>query len=719
MKQWLTAAEIAVEALPGLPATKQGVRKAADRDGWSWRPRAASGGGREYPLTALPMAARAAYAAKHVHALGVPATLGVGAMVEAAPAPQPVARAAEHRDARLALLAAADHAAESARLGRKRGDAVFSEGYNAGAIVVDRWIRDAVPSLTPRTLARWRAAREAGATQRLAVDKGAARRGRGILDSANEGTVKTHILGLLARNPLLTADQIRDLVGARFGDLVSASGEVVPLPPLRTFQAALKAWRDVHRVELVSLTDPDGFKNKYRHSGRGSLAHIQRPNQLWQIDASPIDMLCVDGRYNIYVAIDIFTRRLLVYVTRTPRSEAVCLLMRRAILCWGVPEEVKTDNGSDFVAVQTQRVIAAIGIRRVTSDAFSPEQKGHVERAIRTFQQGCVRLLPGFIGHSVADRKVIEGRKSFAARLGEDPRAALCVEMTADEVQRAADEWVANKYMHREHEGLGRATPAQVAASSPATLRTVDERALDMLLAPVADGGGLRTVTKFGVRVAHQHYRTPDLLPGAQVLVRMDPADLGRAYLFDPTGSEFRGYAECPELLGIDPKIATAATREAQARLIAERTADARRASREIGKGPRLIDEVNRFNARRAGKLVELPRARELHTTPQLEAAAEAAAPRTQAPQPQISAEVRAMREQLAAAGPEVVPLRTSETPRQRYNRACDMERRLALGETLTPDETMFLVGYASTPEFRAFRETFGPPATTNPATAG
>ncbi|OYX83438.1 MAG: hypothetical protein B7Y75_05370 [Azorhizobium sp. 35-67-5] len=119
---------------------------------------------------------------------------------------------------------------------------------------------------------------------------------------------------------------------------------MVPLPPLRTFQAALKLWKEVHRVDLTALTDPDGFKNRYRHSGTGSLAHIRRPNQLWQIDASPIDMLCVDGRYSIYVAIDIFTRRILVYVTRTPRSEAVCLLMRRAILAWGVPEEVKTDN---------------------------------------------------------------------------------------------------------------------------------------------------------------------------------------------------------------------------------------------------------------------------------------------------------------------------------------------------------------------------------------
>ncbi|WP_425646786.1 hypothetical protein [Agrobacterium leguminum] len=52
----------------------------------------------------------------------------------------------------------------------------------------------------------------------------------------------------------------------------------------------------------------------------------------------------------------------------------------------------------------------------------SPEQKGHVERIIKTFQHEVGPQLSGYIGHSVADRKAIEGRKSFAQRLGADDR---------------------------------------------------------------------------------------------------------------------------------------------------------------------------------------------------------------------------------------------------------------------------------------------------------
>ena len=67
-----------------------------------------------------------------------------------------------------------------------------------------------------------------------------------------------------------------------------------------------------------------------------------------QIDASPADVMCVDGRHSVYLCVDIFSRRLIVYVSKTPRAEAVALLIRRAILAWGVPERVHTDNGSDL-----------------------------------------------------------------------------------------------------------------------------------------------------------------------------------------------------------------------------------------------------------------------------------------------------------------------------------------------------------------------------------
>ena len=42
------------------------------------------------------------------------------------------------------------------------------------------------------------------------------------------------------------------------------------MPPIRTFQHALKHWRHEYRHELTRLTDPDGFRNKVRFVATGT-----------------------------------------------------------------------------------------------------------------------------------------------------------------------------------------------------------------------------------------------------------------------------------------------------------------------------------------------------------------------------------------------------------------------------------------------------------------
>ncbi|WP_035716522.1 DNA-binding protein, partial [Azorhizobium doebereinerae] len=206
---WKTPAEWAADNLPGLPSTAQGITLRAKKAAWHSRPRQASGGGREYPLSALPTAARAAYVARHLRALDVPLEVAKAAASEPE-AELASATALDQRDGRLAILAAVDDFAAAAGIGRKRADALFCAAYAAGAVEVTPWVREAVKSVTPRTLARWRAVKAAGTTHRLAVDKGAARRGKGVLEIANTGDVKVFCLALLSRNPLFTADHVRD-----------------------------------------------------------------------------------------------------------------------------------------------------------------------------------------------------------------------------------------------------------------------------------------------------------------------------------------------------------------------------------------------------------------------------------------------------------------------------------------------------------------------------
>lgn len=704
VKMFLTAAEIAAENLPGLSVASRAVKRTADKSGWQSRPRKGRGGGIEYAVDSLPAEARAAYVGKHIDAVELPASLARAAAAEPEAAGVD-ATAASARDARLALLVQADRLAETASIGHKRADRQLCDLYNTLQLDVAPWIRDEVRHLTPRTLARWRAASRAGHKSKLAVDRAARRRGTGVLDRANGGMIRTHILALVAKQPQLTAHHIRSLVADAFPRVTIGEREIA-LPPIRTFQAALKGWKTAYRVEIEQIRNPDGFKSTMRFAARVKNP-ASRLNELWQIDASPADVLLVDGRYSIYVCLDVYSRRMIALVSKTARAAAVGLLIRKAILAWGVPEVIKTDNGSDFIAHATRRLFAGLGIEHETSAPFSPEQKGHVERAIGTMQRGLMRTLEGFIGHSVADRKVIESRKAFSARLGETPEDMFQVALSAAELQAKLDGWCADVYANAPHSGLGGQTPFAVAAFAAGRVKRIEDvRALDRLLAPVAGKDGLRTITKTGLRIDGAHYIGGFLNVGETVLVRMDAGDLGRAYVFSEDGETYLGEALAPELAGIDPAQAIAAARAEQKRLIDAAMAEVKRETRRI-KASGMADAIRRQALREAGKLVEFPKASEIHDTPQLAAAREIDAELQASHAPEIAAMAEAMRAEQAAPA-NVQRLHAIETDHQRWRRALEIEARIARREFVEPDELLWLGGYREGYEYRNFLEIYG-----------
>lgn len=710
MKEWLTAQEIAAEALPLMPATIKGVLNMADREGWNLDPfrarkRAGRGGGMEYSIGLLPSVAQVAYRQR---------SIPVGPLPAPAPAAAPLSGRAElERDARLAILRAYDAFARGQRLNQQACEGMFVSKYRAGTFAVEPWVRELVPAFSVRTLARWRAAVRQDQNA-LGVDRGAARKGTGVLETANAGAVRAWMLGLIAHQPHLSAEHVRTQCRHEFGEaveVVRGGGVVerVPMPPLRTFQAALKALKTTEKVVLTKLTNPDLFRSTMKLSGRGSLRHVTEPNTLWQIDASPVDALCTDGRHSIYVCVDIATRRIALYMSKTPRAAAVGLLLRKAVLAWGAPAEIKTDNGSDFAARATKRLLASLGIEMTLSDAFSPEQKGFVERLIGTFQRDAVALVPGFIGHSVTDRKAIESRKSFAQRLGEDDANTFAVQMSAAEMQAHFDAWADLHYHHRPHASLGQRSPFAVAATAAHTIRRVDERALDLLLAPMAAGDGTRTVTKQGIRVGGIAYLNGSILPGTRVFVRHDPQDLGRVYLFGTEEGDYLGEAINAEMSGLPPEMLVRAERARQAEEIAGRADAIEAVRRALRKGPSLAERAYEIWIKDQPNVAVFPRPEVDHTTPAIAAALDALAGRDQAPVAQLSDAAAATHARLIGADPTpppaVTPIRRHETPHNRFRRALDLEGRKAANEAVDPDDLVWLGGYQQGPEYRALRK--------------
>lgn len=717
MKEWLTARAIAAEALPELSATERGIQAVAEREGWNEHPsfarrRSGRGGGMEYHYRILPTLAQIAYQQRHMR-IGI-VDLPPAANDSTRTVPTALSsKAAQERDARLAILKRFEQFRQGLTLRKASTLQLFTDRYNARSLHIEEWVLAIVPRLSKRSLERWQAARKRDKS--LAVDRSAARKGKGIIETANDGAVKAFILALIAYKPHLAAEEVRRQTRSEFPEGIEVVSKgvrrIVDVPPVRTFQDFLKRLKSEHKVELLKLTNPDQFRSTMALSGAGALRHITEPNQLWQIDASPVDALCTDGRQTVYACIDIATRRTIFYNSPTPTAEAVGLLIRRAILQWGVPEEIKCDNGSDFVAVATQRLCAALDITLNTSDAYSPEQKGHVERVIKTFQHGPIELVPGYVGHSVADRKAIENRKSFAIRRQEDDAAVFDVSLTSSELQAICDEWAETLYQHRPHKGLKGKTPFQVAAASTAAIRRVDERALDILLAPVAGKDGLRTVTKFGIQIENFHYIHETILPSQQVFVRRDPKDIGCVICFDPADGRFLGEAICAELAGIDPKTWLKAKKELRSEYLADRLKDIRAGMRTIANGRALHERALEVARRDMPNVVALPKPEVSHTTAELRAAMDAVGAKSPKPAAPLTGRAAEIHEQLkreaSGAAPTPAPvtnvtqLQTRET---RWRRALAIEASIAAGEQVPVEDALWLGGYRDDSEYRVMK---------------
>jgi len=723
---WLTLAEIAELQLAGMPTTARGMLDFAERAAWAQaaslvRERQGKGGGLEYHIEQLPTWARLDYVRRHTDVLVSVDERAVPFVEDDDGLSQ---QARTNRDARLALLSAAARYCRDTGLNQNAADHLFASLYNGcdderflakvtpevrarlQKIACPARVRMTVRPLSARTLARWRAEIKVEGTNSVAVDRSLARKGKGVLDQAHGGEIRDYVLALISKNPHFNADHLRNAVVARYcsdhrqPQLALPDGRVVDFPSLRNFQRVVKAWKETYRNELLKIADPDRYRSSVEFVQTGT-SSASRLNELWQIDASPLDAITTTRgtRPTIYACVDIFSRRVEILVTDAPRAAAVGLLLRKAILAWGVPEKVKSDNGSDFTAHYIARLFANLGIEHLKSAPYEPRSKGPVERIIGTFQRQFVTRLPGFVGHNPADRKVLENRKSFARRLGLDDAHMFGAELTDDQVAELADHWAREEYAHRAHSGRtmrGR-TPFEVAASYRGEVRRIENmHALDLLLAPVAGKDGFRTVTHQGIQVGGAGYHLGTLLVGDKVFCRQDPRDLGRLYVFGADQETFLGVAENWQLLGLDPV-------ENAARVRALQKAVTDKAVEPIRKMARKIGPMDVANAQRAagqtkkGNLVAFPQPTAKFETEALKAALKAVTP--DAPK---QADARTIAEQKRLAAKKAAPVtQLPETPEQRYRRALQIAARLDAGQPVEAREAEWLAGYRNSSEFK------------------
>lgn len=599
------------------------VLRRAKSESWQSRPRAGRGGGNCWLVSSMPETTRHALAlavtARIAQAEGKklpPITPELFTVNTLANVPE---RGRERAGARALLVNMARNFLAVSGSPRTTAYEVFCHEYNRGAIEAPEWLREALPSVCRRSLVNWEKALAARGMAAVAGRHGLHRRGCGVIDST-PGMAECIIAEIMEFYEI-SAGSVMEALEARF--------EGQPLPTLRSLQRWIQQYRKEEAQAILKMQNPDGWRSKHQAAAGSRSAGIVRINQLWELDSSPTDIILADGRrYALMGCIDVSTRRAILHLARTSSAAGVCSLLRKALRTFGVPEEMKMDNGADYTSVQVTTAVHDLGIRPNWCTPFTPEEKPHIERFFKAFQHGyCVRL-PGFVGHSVADRKAIESRRSFAERLarkkGEHPAQEF--RYTPEEFQEICDAWCRDVYAEKRHSALGM-SPADAAERAEGAARFVtDERALDMLLLPLAGNEGIRTVTKKGIR-AGGLYNAPQLggLEGQQVRVRHDEDDAGYIYVFG-LDDIFLCRAEDPLLTGISQREMALARKAHQKAVIGEKVREAKRIVREqkpYDTAQLILEQKGRVAA--ANRAARAAKARSAYTTPALDEAARAA----------------------------------------------------------------------------------------------
>jgi hypothetical protein len=440
--------------------------------------------------------------------------------------------------------------------------------------------------------------------------------------------LKALVLGALLKYPQITGRSIKNFLEAEHPELNICS--------VRAIQRFIRQWKDENQQIWTYLRNPDQWKNVYMAAAGSVFEQIDRPNQLWELDSTPGDWLLTDGRHSVIGCIDLYSRRVKLFVSKSSTAAAVKQVMRRAMLDWGVPEVVRTDNGKDYVSQDITGLLRDLEIIQEICIPFASEEKGTIERFFRTMSHGLLNLLDGFIGHSVADRKAIEARKSFAQRIMEKD-AVVEVRLSSDELQQKLNDWVSHFYEQEPHGGLNGRSPIEVWRAWNRPLRRIhDEHALDGLMMPY---GQERVIGKKGLRFNNRFYIDPTgrmhvaANRNNRVYFRYDEHDLGRIAVYQD--GAFLCWAVDPDAVGIDRREAAAAIKHHQKKVMAEQAKELKKYARALKQD--IAQTVIDYRKEQTENIVDFPRASEEYSTPALEEAARAHQELINPPQPHNS----------------------------------------------------------------------------------
>jgi putative transposase len=134
------------------------------------------------------------------------------------------------------------------------------------------------------------------------------------------------------------------------------------------------------------------MKRRIVNPERKTLLQPIRPNLTWSIDFMH-DSLENGRKFRAFTIMDDYNREsLAVEIDYSFPSSKVVDLVKRVIEWRGKPEEIRSDNGTEFIAKAFEGFCKNSGIEHVRIQKGKPNQNGFIERFNRTYREDVLDL---------------------------------------------------------------------------------------------------------------------------------------------------------------------------------------------------------------------------------------------------------------------------------------------------------------------------------------
>ena len=244
-------------------------------------------------------------------------------------------------------------------------------------VLLDTWRRSALPAgdfaallgISKHTLYGWK---------KRFDEEGPA----GLMDKPRSGAGHMKLPELTKRSILMLKESNPEWGTQRISDML-LRGPALPASPSSVAKVLHEAGYQLE--EAATKPHPDKVRSFER----------ARPNQLWQSDLFTFILKRQNRRVYLVAFMDDHSRYIVSYGLHASQSTALVMeVLRAGLTNYGTPEEILTDNGSQYVTWRGKsafsREMEKRGIKHVVAAPRRPQTLGKVERFWGTLWRECL-----------------------------------------------------------------------------------------------------------------------------------------------------------------------------------------------------------------------------------------------------------------------------------------------------------------------------------------